>query len=61
MFFGTKLNKISINVNNSTMKSSDSVKLLGIDIDNKLSFRQHIIFVIELINTLVAFTELERP
>ena len=42
MFLGTKLNKTSINVNNSTMKSSDSVKLLGIDIDNKLSFRQHI-------------------
>ena len=43
MFLGAKdSNNLSININNSTIFATDQVELLGITIDNKLSFSNHI-------------------
>ena len=42
MFLGCGNSTLSLNVDGHTIASSDSVKLLGITIDNKLSFTPHI-------------------
>ena len=34
--------KFQLNINNSTISSEDSVTLLGIEIDNKLNFKNHV-------------------
>ena len=42
MFLGCKNDGLTMKVGNITIKSSDSVKLLGVTLDNKLSFDKHI-------------------
>ena len=43
MFLGKKVkDPINLSVNNISIKSVDSVKLLGVEIDNKLNFVEHI-------------------
>ena len=37
-----KENKHDLNINNSIISSVDSVTLLGIEIDNKLNFEEHV-------------------
>ena len=34
--------KFQLNINNSTISSDDSITLLGIEIDNKLNFKNHV-------------------
>ena len=34
--------KFQLNINDSTISSEDSVTLLGIEIDNKLNFKNHV-------------------
>ena len=42
MFLGCKNDDLTIKVGNITIKSSDSVKLLGVTLDNKFSFDKHV-------------------
>jgi len=42
MFLGTSEEITHINLGNIILETSDSVKLLGIQIDNKLRFKSHV-------------------
>jgi hypothetical protein len=39
------MTNFSFNVGNANIPLSDNVKLLGVNIDNKLSFNEHITFI----------------
>ena len=63
MFFGSKIdnNKITFAIENKQIKWKREVKLLGITIDEKLTFTKHIANICSLANNrLRAFTRIRR-
>ena len=60
IFFGIKEgHELSIEINGDVIKMSDTVKLLGITIDSKLRFNEHVKTICqETINKVKAFPRL---
>ena len=54
IFFGLKEDhELSIEINGDVMKMSDTVKLLGVTIDSKLRFNEHVKIICQKTNNMV--------
>ena len=54
IFFGLKANhELSIEINGDVIKMSDTVKLLGVIIDSKLRFNEHVKIICQKTNKKV--------
>ena len=62
MFLGLKVNKrFCLDINGNIIESTDTVKLLGVTIDSKLNFRDHVTHVCKKTNQKTrAFSRIAR-